>query len=133
MLLKIRQPSDKAKVIDYISKLPDSKSYGVTVNIFNPKRTVNQNALYWVHMTCIGDYCGNSKDYVHNEMGLKFLPCTEGKLGKEPVSTTSLNTKEMVNYMDQIRLWAAEFLGLRLLTPEDLAFEEYVDYYSSRF
>ena len=133
MILKIRHPNDKAKVLDYIGKLPDSKLYDISVNIFNPKRTVSQNALYWAHISCIADYCGNSKEYTHKAMGLKFLPCIDGKLGKEPISTTTLDTKQMVTYMDEIRLFAAEFFGLRLLTPEDLAFEEYIDYYSNRF
>ena len=133
MILKLRQPSDKAKIIEYINKLPESKQYDVTVNIHNPKRTISQNKLYWAHIACIAEYCGNSKEYTHKAMGLKFLPCIDGKLGKEPISTTTLSTKAMVDYMDEIRLWAAEFLGLRLLTPEDLAFDEYIDYYSNKF
>jgi len=132
MLLKIRQPADKIKVVDYINRLPDSKLYDITVNIHNPKRTVGQNALYWAHMSCIAEYCGNSKEYTHKAMGLKFLPYIDGKLGKEPISTTTLDTKQMVTYMDEIRLWAAEFLGLRLLTPDDLAFDEYCEFYANR-
>lgn len=132
MILKIRKPADKLMVTEYIGKLPD-KSYDITVNLHREKRTVSQNALYWVHIGCIADECGNSKEYTHKAMGLKFLPCIDGKLGKEPISTTTLDTKQMVTYMDEMRLWAAEFLGVRLLTPEDLAFEQYIDYYANRF
>ena len=129
MIFKILKPSDKDTVKSYIDKLPEGKKYEVSINQQREKRSINQNSLYWLWIACICDETGNSKQKVHNELGMMFLPLKTGKLGVEPISTTTLDTLRMKKYLDEVCLWAAEFLGCILPDPEDLYWAEFYDKY----
>lgn len=131
MIFKIFKPSDKETVKAYIDKLPDKK-YEVSVNLQREKRSINQNALYWLWVACICEDTGNSKVKVHSELGRLFLPLKSGKMGDEPISTTTLDTLRMKNYLDEVCLWAAEFLGIILPNPEDKYWQEFYDQYKDK-
>lgn len=128
MIFKILKPSDKETVKSYIDKLPDKK-YEVLINLQREKRSINQNSLYWLWIACICEDTGNSKEMVHHELRMKFLPHFSGKLGIEPTSTTMLDTLSMKKYLDEVNLWAAEYLGIILPDPEDKYWSEFYDRY----
>lgn len=129
MIFRILKPSDKETIKSYLDKLPEGKKYEVSVNLQREKRSINQNSLYWLWVACICDETGNSKGKVHSELGKMFLPLKTGKLGVEPISTTTLDTLQMKKYLDEVCLWAAEFLGCILPDPEDLYWNEFYDKY----
>lgn len=70
------------------------------------KRTLNQNALYWLFLDHIEQETGNNADYLHEYFRRTLLPPKFIKvLGKEikvPKSTTELNSYEFRNYLDKI-------------------------------
>ncbi len=128
MIFKIIKPSDKESIKAYLDKLPDKK-YEISINLQREKRSVSQNALYWLWIACICEDTGNSKEMVHRELRMKFLPHFSGKLGIEPTSTTTLDTLQMKKYLDEVNLWAAEYLGIVLPDPEDKYWAEFYDKY----
>jgi len=137
MILKIRQPSDKSKVLDYISKLPD-KSYDITVNIHRQIRSVPQNKLYWLWVNAISSETGNEPEDLHKYFGEKWLPIQEVQTFNhqqilKATSTTKLNTAEFTDYLNKIQTFASTELGIVLPVPEDLIFDQFMDYYSNRF
>jgi len=86
-------------------------------------RTSPQNNYYFgVVLKMIGDHCGyrgaEEIDALHQEMRRRFLP-KRGSLSI-PVSTTSLNTVEMNEYIDSIKQWAAEELQLYIPEPDEV-------------
>ena len=136
MLLKLRQPSDKVKIIEYINKLNDSKQYDVTVNIHRIKRTIPQNRLYWLWINVIAKETGDDANHLHDEFGDRFLWKVQyavlGIKKEETISTTALNTIQFKTYLDQINVLAGEY-GIVLPNPDDKYFDEMVDYYSNQF
>ena len=87
----------------------------VTADKLRRHRTDDQNRYYrGVVLKTIADHCGyagsEEMESLHQEMRRRFLP-KRGSLSI-PVSTTSLDTKEMSEYIENIRRWAAEELQL---------------------
>jgi hypothetical protein len=136
MLLKILQHSDKQKVIDYVTRLPDGKQYTVEIKRKREKRTIDQNRLYWLWLSCIMDETGEHKDALHEFFKSYFLGVTENFVFDKyqvviPNSTTKLNTKEMTDYLERVQQFANVELGIVLPNPEDLYWEEFYNHYEN--
>lgn len=132
MILKIFNHPDKEKVKQYIDKLPDKK-FTVEIKQKREIRTVSQNALYWLWLTCIMAETGNEKDYLHIFFGKKYLPKESrvlyGETVEITVSTTKLDTAQFNHYLDRIQQFASSELGIILPRPEDLYFKEFYETY----
>ena len=85
-------------------------------------RSLDQNRLYWKWIAIIADSIGEDNDTVHDVLRLKFLTVRLSKIDNRAVasSTTKLNTKEMSEYMEKVKVWAQTFLNVTLPLPEDL-------------
>lgn len=99
----------------------------VTAEKIRNHRTNKQNHYYWgVVLKTIAIYCGYSKqedlETLHHLMRQKFLP-KRGNLSL-PVSTTSLTTEEMNEYIESIRLWALKRLGVYVPEPNEVEGKE---------
>ena len=137
MLLKILTSSDKAKVVEYINKLPEVKQYTVEVKLKREKRSVSQNALYWCWLSCIQDNTGTYQSDLHEIFKQKFLSsqCRNVRLMDEEytvvnnASTTKLDTKQMTDYLDRIQQFASSELGLILPNQDDLYWSEFYEQY----
>ncbi len=84
------------------------------------ERSKKQNSYYWgVMVTILSDEWGYTKDEVHDILKAKFL--CEKQIGKPDKikSTTKLDTKEMVDYQDQIKIWAASEWGIYIPDPNE--------------
>lgn len=134
MLLKILHPRDKAKVIDYITKLADTKKYLIDVKVKREKRSVEQNRLYWLWLTCIQEETGNDKEDLHeffkqHILGKEEKAIMDGKYSVTVVrSSTSLDTLEMTRYLDRVQQFA-HHEGIILPKPEDLGWEDFYNRY----
>lgn len=132
MLLKILKPHDKETVKQYIDKLPDKK-FSVEIKQKREIRSISQNALYWLWLTCIMAETGNDKDYLHIFFGKKYLPQERRIVFNHPVditvSTTSLDTAQFTHYLERIQQFANAELGIILPNPEDLHFKEFYETY----
>lgn len=135
MFFRITHPSDKRKVTDYIDKLPDGKPYTVDIKLKRNRRTVDQNRLYWLWLTCIMSETGEHKDRLHEFFKQHILGMDEHYAFDKyqvmvPRSTTTLDTKQMTDYLERVQRFAATELGIVLPNPGDLQWEEFEAYYS---
>jgi hypothetical protein len=136
MLLKILQHSDKQKVMDYVNRLPGGKKYTVEVKIKREQRSVNQNRLYFLWLSCLMDETGEHKDTLHEYFKQHFLGVDERFVFNKyqiivPKSTTGLDTKQMTDYLERIQQFANTELGVVLPNPEDRYWEEFVEHYEN--
>ena len=135
MNFKIKLDTDKQIAIDHIKKLDLSKgkTYNLSLSVKRKIRSVSQNALYWLWLTCIEKETGNDKIDLHEYFKQEFL----GHITKEvfntevyPLrSTTGLNTKEFTDYLNKIQVFVASELGIVLPLPEDQHFSEFYEKY----
>jgi len=129
--------ADTAAVTAYLQKLSPAKEYDVTVSIHRRNRTVPQNRLYWLHVTCVADETGSDRNEVHAELKRLYLPSESvtGMYGEtivRPVSTTKLDTAQFSAYIEKVVAFASSTLGIVLPMPGDLAFEQFEEYYKGR-
>ncbi|MCE6993105.1 hypothetical protein LZG72_28605 [Dyadobacter sp. CY323] len=97
------------------------KPMQIMIGEVKEKRTLSQSALYWMWIDIIANYSGDSKEAVHQDMGYHFLPRMISKQtgNAYPISTTKLNTKDMVEYMEKVKALAGT-MGIVLPEPADL-------------
>ncbi len=91
----------------------------VTVTFERPyeKRTDAQNRYYWgVVLTIIGNHTGNATEDLHEVIKAKFLPRKFITLGGREIeidkSTKKLSVQEFTQYLDLVRAWAGQELGI---------------------
>src|SRR5581483_6780833 len=65
----------------------------LSIPVRKSRRSLSQNALYWMWVSIIAEYCGNSQEEMRTILKGLFGPKTEGKLGEKrfmiPRSTTT--------------------------------------------
>ena len=122
----------KKEAIKYIDSI-FAQDKRVTIVITKEKRTLDQNRLYWLWLTCIAENTGNDKDNLHEFFILKYLQPeliqVFEKLIYKRLSTTLLDTRRFTEYLNKIQLFANTELSIELPNPEDLKFAEFKDYY----
>lgn len=94
--------------------------YALIVKPVKPSRSLNQNRLFWMWCTVIGDEIGYEPDEVKLLLQEKFLrePLQDGTMVTK--GTSSLNTKEFTEFLDKVDRWSLEFHNITLPTPEFL-------------
>ena len=106
------------------------------VGEFKPKtmkRSIPQNKLLHMWIQCICNETGNDFETVKTELKFMFLG-SESKKGlkgyvKLPRSTTTLNTKEFMTFLDQIHSEMLSEWGIYLPRPEDQGFDQFYERY----
>lgn len=90
----------------------------VTVTNWFPKRSNEQNNLLWVWFKIIGDHIGYTPQQVKSILQLKFLHVEETLPSGETIErikgTSELDKFEMSKFIDEIHLWASEYLSINL-------------------
>jgi hypothetical protein len=135
MIIKILKGGDKRKAVDYVNKLPDNKQYIVEIKVKREKRSIPQNRLYWLWLTCLMDETGEHKDNLHEYFKQYYLGTNERIIFDRyrifvSISTTSLDTLQFTNYLNRIEQFAAAELGIILPHPEDEVWAEFYEKYS---
>lgn len=120
---RIGKGSDIPYFLDVLKKrlratVGKGKDLKITVEEWQSKRSLEQNAYYWVLLTDIareapshmdGQYY--APDVWHEHFRRMFLPMIPGPGGEGvPTSTTALTVSEMSDYITQIQVWMAENL-----------------------
>ena len=126
--LKQQKPDVFKNLIHDLGNLSPYKEWVVEVKEKTNKRSHNQNALYWKYLTILGDHFGYDKTEMHEELAARFLGMIERKTigGRqiiEPRSTTTLNTKEFSEYLDQVTALGLQ-QGVQLPQPSYYGMEE---------
>ena len=92
----------------------------VIVRKHKKQRSLPQNNYYF-GVVCVelGKHIGYSVDDMHSAIGLEFLLVTEE--GKPPYirSTTDLNTEEFNDFLEKVKMWAAEFHQVYIPDPNE--------------
>lgn len=93
----------RAKVLEWLHANEGKK---ITLELVKSKRSLSQNAFYWVYLGIIEIETGNSADDLHEYFKRVHLPpkfiTVMGKEIKIPRSTTELSKVEMGEYLDKI-------------------------------
>ena len=131
MKFTINKVTDKQAVVGYLNSLSENKIYTVEISQKRESRTLNQNRLYWLWLTCISDETGNEKEILHYEFGKMYLPKKSGNFFDEfvekPVSTIALTTAQFTEYLNKIQVFVSSELGITLPNPEDLIFDRFYE------
>lgn len=132
-LHKLRYGKGKAEAIKSIEMLDDNECFDVSIKKKRWKRSINQNNLYWLWLTCLEQETGNDKDDLHDYFRLKFLGAEQvnvlGETVIRIVSTTKSDTLEFKQYLDKIQLFAIMELNITLPDPEDKYWSDFYGMY----
>ena len=109
------------------SQLANGK-YTITIKRANEKRSIPQNDLMWMWLTCIERETGTPKDDVYMYYCKKFLMKTiqvGNKMERIYNTSSKLNMEQMTEFLNKIQVDAATELGITLPKPEDRFFEQF--------
>lgn len=114
---------EQRKILDSEFQKREGKEVRIEVYPHFKGRSNNQNRyLFGVVYVYIMACTGYAKDEVHEAMSKKFLPKKHLQFGEDEIeidgSTANLTTVEFIEYHDNIRRWAAEFLQCDIPDPE---------------
>ena len=116
----------------YLFSTLSNGTYTITVKKVQEKRSIAQNDLMWMWLTCIENETGTPKDEVYMYYCKKFLmrTVTMGQRQERVYMTTSkLNTEQMTEFLNKVQADAQTELGITLPTPQDRFWEAfYQDY-----
>lgn len=120
---------------DFLLSTLGNGEYTVKITRKTKARTLPQNSLMWMWYQCMEDATGQPKEDFHDYYKSKFL-LREITIGERtamvPMSTTSLNTIQMTNFLEKIQADASSEFGITLPLPEDVNYQDFVDYYRYR-
>ena len=106
--------------------------YTITIKRKTEKRSIAQNDLMWLWLTCIERETGTPKEDAYLYYCKKFLLKRITFADRlETIYTTSskLNTEEMTAFLNKIQADAAMELGIALPSPDDLYWETFLQTY----
>ena len=119
-----------------IMKIRDRKGFDKYVSLFRGKdveilvrrkksrRSVEQNALWWVYMTILSKDIGYTKDEIHEICKFKFLQKEKvdektGEIFKYLGSTAKLSKVEFMDLVAELQQWSVETFGIVLPSPDE--------------
>lgn len=101
----------------------NSKTVEVTIKEYKPKRSNQLNQYYWgVVVKIISDYTGYTKEETHELLKQTFLKkkvLIEDTWYDTTDSTTKLNNKEMLEFIEEVKQWAAQTLYVYIPDPHE--------------
>ena len=124
-ILKRDQP--KAHIVEGMVKTlfnkTDAKEAVISIKENKMSRTGHQNRLYWHIIEQVRAETANTPSAIHDYLRGEFLETEVEEVCKKTVlvlkSTTSLNTKTMGVYLDEVITWAENDLGIKLNLPDE--------------
>ena len=122
----LRRDKPKAEIIEDMTRTFFMNVSGdeaiISIKPNKMTRTGQQNNLYWHIIEQVRVETKNTKDAIHDHCRREFLEVRIEEVAKKPVvvlkSTTSLNTKEMGIFIDEVITWVESDLGIKLNLPD---------------
>lgn len=128
----IKTEIDREAVISKIRQIDLAKGFSVDISQKRKVRSISQNNLYWLWLTCIEYETGNSRYYMHEYYkDIFIIPEVIEVRGKkiEIKTTTNKDTLIFKNYLDRIQIDASVEWGIKLPLPEDQYWNDFFSYY----
>lgn len=125
------QVEGMADIDGLLSLLPNGV-YDVVIKRHREQRTLSQNDLMWMWLKCIEDVTGTPKRDIYDIYCKKFLLRSVSygdRIELVSGSSSSLNTKQMSEFLEKIQADAATEFGIILPTPQDRYFETFFQTY----
>lgn len=127
LLINFDREEDKKKLFSVLKNLKGS--FAVALKKNRAQRTLQQSRYYWgVVLSYLAEETGYTKDEAHQLMQRMFLKyvkdVSDGRSETFVRSTTSLNTAEMNDYIEQIRIFAVSELGVYIPEPNEIVYEK---------
>lgn len=115
-----------------VQSLKPEAPYKVFFSDLKLNRSRSQNRYLWgVVYKVISDSTGYEPEELHELFKIKFGLRTVFNFGGDvveaPRSTANMNTKEMTDYIEAVRRWAAE-REIYVPNPNEIPDEVYIDY-----
>lgn len=116
------------KCIIHLRALNPNKIWDIQIKHHVAKRSNPQNKIYWKWISIIGNELGYHREEMHEEFATRFIGTVEkttlsGSKLIEPVSTTTLTTKEFAEYLVKIEAFAMGE-NIRLPSPEHYGWDD---------
>lgn len=92
----------------------------ITVKKKKNRRSLNQNAYYWVLVDILGEYIGYFKDEMHDVLKNKFANYIDKNGFERTLSTAKMKSDRMTKYIEDIKAWAAIEYKKELPDPESI-------------
>jgi hypothetical protein len=123
LVIDFDSQEDKAKLFSLLKHLKGRHAVGIKKD--RKTRSLAENRYYWgIILTYIADETGYSKEEAHQIFGRMFLrydkQMPDGTTEAFVRSTTSLNTMEMEEYLEKIRIFALSELGTYIPLPNEI-------------
>ena len=119
--------------LPYVFSTLANGTYHIVIKKASEKRSIPQNDLMWMWLSCIERETGTPKDDIYMYYCKKFLMKTI-QVGEkwERIYTTSskLNTEQMTEFLNKIQADALTELGITLPQPEDRFFEQFYNQFN---
>ena len=114
--------------LPYVFSTLSNGTYHITIKKASEKRSIPQNDLMWMWLSCIERETGTSKDDIYMYYCKKFLMKTiqVGERLERIYSTSSkLTSEQMTDFLNKIKEDAQAELGITLPQPQDRFFEQF--------
>jgi len=123
LVIDFDSQEDKAKLFGLLKHLKGRHAVGIKKD--RKTRSLAENRYYWgIILTYIADETGYSKEEAHQIFGRMFLrydkQMPDGTTEAFVRSTTSLNTMELEEYLEKIRIFALSELGTYIPLPNEI-------------
>ena len=119
----VHDNAEREVIRDYISRLPEGKTYDVSIKLHRAKRSNDANRLYWSWIGIIASETRNEREVCHKFFAKKFLGYDVREFGNDKIavvkSTANLDTAQFSEYMNQVSAFASQELGIVLPSPDD--------------
>lgn len=133
MKLKIYNDEQREDFIEKIRKVKIKRPYVAEFKPHRKCRSIPQNSLYWLWISCVADETGNDKLTLHDYFRSKYLPIKELRVFESPIrrltSTTELDTKQFTHYLDRIQQDMLTEEGISLPNPNDMSWDSFYEKY----
>jgi len=120
-------------VSDYTKTLNSNDTFSVEIKPYRSTRSLEQNRLYWMWLSCIQEETGQIRDDIHVYLKQEFISFEYkpifGKQVSVYKSTKELNTKEFTVYLDTVKKWAYDFHDIDLPEPHEKRYGEFEERY----
>ena len=124
LIYNSQEDADKKRLYQVLKNLKNGV-YKINIQKVKNIRSLSQNKYYWaVVVAVLASEVGYYRDEMHMLLRRKFLGYTKTNpiTGEEDVfakSTTDLNTQEMEDYLENIRVWAISELDIYVPLPNE--------------